>query len=668
MEKMTKKEAEKRVRKLRKEIREHDHNYYVLDDPKISDAAYDSLMRELIELEEYFPDLKTPDSPTQRVGGVPLSQFKKIEHTVPQWSFSNAFTKEEVLEFAKRVERNLKTKPSYVSELKIDGFKIVLSYKKGILESGVTRGDGRTGEDVTENIKKIRSIPLLLTREIDIVVEGEVWMGKREFERINSEKKKKGEPPFANPRNAAAGTIRQLDPSIVSKRHLDSFIYDIGQTEEIRSETQLEELENLKRLGFKTNPNYALCNDIEETIEHWEKWRKRSEKEDYLVDGVVIKVNDVHLQKRLGYTSKSPRFAIAFKFPAEQATTVIEDVTFQVGRTGVITPVAKLKPVTVDGSVVSRATLHNEDEIKRLDVRLGDTVIIQKAGDVIPDIVKVVTELRDGKERPITFPKKVAGCGGDGSIERIPGQAAYKCTKTDSGEVVRQKFHHFVSQKAFNIDGMGPKVIDKLLDAGLIATYADIFTLKKGDLEELPGLAEKAAENLLLAIDNSREITLSRFLVSLSIPHVGEETARIISDHFQTLEKIKKAPKEDLEEIEGVGPIVASALKEWFDDEKNQRTLKELLKQIKLVEDNSPATDQSLEGKTFVLTGTLSEMSRERAKELIRAKGGSISSSLSQRTDFLVLGDKPGSKAEKAEKLGVKTLNEEDLLELVSSG
>ncbi len=661
------KSVEKRLEKLRQEIRRHNYKYYVLDDPEISDAAYDSLMRELLELEGRFPSLKTPDSPSQRVGGEPLEGFKKIEHLVPQWSFDNAFTEEEIREFSRRVERMSGESPTYVSELKIDGFKIVLSYGKGVLKTGATRGDGKIGEDVTENIKRVGSIPLRLNREIDITVEGEIWMGKKEFERINSIKKEKGEPLFANPRNASAGTIRQLDPSIVSKRRLDSFIYDIGDTEEARSETQIGELETLKELGFKVNPNYTFCKDIDDSIEHWKEWKEKAEEQDYLVDGTAVKVNEIRLQKNLGYTAKAPRFCIAFKFPAEQATTVVEDVLFQVGRTGVITPVAKLRPTLVDGSTVSRATLHNEDEIKRLDVRVGDTVVIQKAGDVIPAIVKVVKEVREGKEKPIKFPKKVEGCGGEGKIERIPGQAAYRCADSDSGEAVRQKLYHFASRKAFNIDGLGPKIIDKLMDNGMISVYADIFTLKYGDVESLPGFAEKAAKNLLSSIDKARKVTLPRLLVGLSIPQVGEETARILADRFKRLNKIEKVSESELEEIDGIGPIVAHSVREWFAKEVNRESLGRLLGEIKVEDPYKPKTagEGKLFGKTFVFTGALSGMSRPEASERARAQGASVSSSLSKSTDFLVVGEDPGSKKQKAELLGVKILNEQEFIDLI---
>ncbi|MGM0629466.1 MAG: NAD-dependent DNA ligase LigA [Patescibacteria group bacterium] len=660
--------VEKKIENLRREIRRHNYNYYVLDKPEISDAAYDSLMQELLELEEKYPQYKTADSPTKRVGGEPLEGFEKIEHLVPQWSFNNAFTEEELREFDTRVKKSLKYDPTYISELKIDGFKIVLNYEKGVLKTGATRGDGKMGEDVTENIKRIGSIPLRLSEEIDLVAEGEIWMGKSEFDRVNRYKQEIGESVFANPRNAAAGTIRQLDPSVVSKRHLDSFIYNIGRTEKTDLKTQTDKLELLKKLGFKVNPHYRLCQNIEEAIEHWREWKEGTETQDYLVDGTVIKVNEINLQNELGYTSKAPRFSIAFKFPAEQAATTIEDVLFQVGRTGVITPVAKLKPTLVDGSTVSRATLHNEDEIKRLDTRIGDTVIVQKAGDVIPDIVKVVKEIRTGKEKPIKFPKRVEGCGGNGAIERIPGQAMYRCVTSDSNEILRQKLVHFASKKAFNIDGLGPAIIDKLLDVGLVSSYADIFTLKQGDLEELPGFAKRSAENLLSAVNESRRVSLPQLLVGLSIPHVGEEAARILAREFRKLDNIKKAETENFEAVDGIGPVMAEAIKNWFRDEVNVKALNKLLKEIDIKE---PYEERSLEGKlmgkTLVLTGTLSEMNRDEASEKVRKEGGKISSSVSASTDYLVIGKDPGnSKKKQAEKLGVTIIKEEEFLQMLN--
>lgn len=674
-------EAKKRIENLRKTIEKHNYLYYVKDAPEIDDSAYDSLVEELRNLEEKYPSLKTGDSPTERVGGEPLKEFQKVKHTVPQWSFNDAFSEEDIRDFDKRVRRFLKAGSlknsqgsafgniGYTCELKIDGLKVVFEYKKGRLERAATRGDGVTGEDVTLNIMTISSVPLALKEPVDIIVEGEVWLGKNNFNRLNKEREQKNEPLFANPRNAAAGTLRQLDPKVVAERKLDSFIYDIAQLSKMPIDTQAEELEFLQRLGFKVNENFKFCADIEEVIKYWKYWQDRKDGEDYMIDGVVVKVNDIELQNALGYTGKAPRFAIAFKFKAEQVTTVLEDIVLQVGRTGVLTPVAHLRPVLVAGSTVSRATLHNEDEIKRLDVRIGDTVILQKAGDVIPDIVSVVKELRTGKERPFVWPKTVPDCGGAGEIERVAGQAAWRCKNKNSYIQKKRKLYHFAGKHAFDIDGLGPKIIDALLQANLISSYDDIFTLKKGDLLSLPRFAEKSVDNLLGSIAKSREVSLPRLIISLSIPNVGEETAHLLADNFGNIERLKDSKIEKLQNIEGIGPIVAQSIVGWFADSENIRLLERLLKQIKIEKTSSQlsASSSKLSGKTFVLTGTLSGMTRDEAKEKIRELGGSVSSSVSKETDYVVAGENPGSKYQKAEELGIKILNEEQFAALLNA-
>ncbi len=672
------KEAKKRAENLRKTIEKHSYLYYVLDAPEIGDTAYDSLVAELIRLEENFPELKTPDSPTQRVGGEPLKAFQKVKHIVPQWSFNDAFSEEDMEDFDKRVKRFLKTSvsstdevnPDYTCELKIDGLKVVFEYEKGLLKRAATRGDGVIGEDVTSNIKTIKSVPLKLFEPIDIIVEGEVWLSKSNLEKINQERKEKGEPLFANPRNVAAGTLRQLDPKIVAERKLDVFIYDIAKLEPKKMpETQAEELEYLQKVGFKVNKNFKLCRDIGEVIQYWKYWQDKKDKEDYLIDGVVVKVNEVKYQEQLGFTGKAPRFAIAFKFPAEQVTTVVEDIVLQVGRTGVLTPVAHLRPVLVAGSVVSRATLHNEDEIRRLDVRIGDTVILQKAGDVIPDIVSVMKDLRTGKEREFVWPKFVADCGDGGEIERIAGQAAWRCKNKNSFIQKKRRFYHFVSKGAFDIDHLGPKVIDALLNAELIATYDDIFTLKKGDLLSLPRFAEKSVDNLLASIEKAKNVSLPRLIIALSISNVGEETAYLLADNFKyQISNIKCATKEELEKIEGVGPIVAESIVDWFADKENQKVLNKLLKQITINTFGNELNVKSNKflNKTFVLTGTLGTMGRDEAKEKIRALGGSVSSSVSKETDYVVAGENPGSKYDNALKLGVKILDEGQFQDLLN--
>jgi DNA ligase (NAD+) len=684
---MTKKEAQKRLDKLRDLINHHRHQYHVLDQPEISDESFDSLSRELDRIEAEFPELITPDSPSQRVSGVALDKFDKVEHKIAQWSFNDIFNEKGATDFDDRIKRMLekeigqKVNPEYTCELKIDGMKIVLEYRDGTLIQAATRGDGRIGEDVTANVKTIRSIPLKLRQNVDIIVEGEIYLGKSQFDKINLELEKKGEKTYANPRNLAAGTMRQLDPQIVSDRNLSAFIYDIAQFGGALPETQYEELELLKELGFKTNPHFKLCKDISEVIKFWRSWDNKKDKQDYLIDGVVVKTNRRDWQEALGYTGKAPRFAIAFKFPAEQVTTIIEDINFQVGRTGVITPVAHLKPIEVAGSIVSRATLHNEDEIKRLDVRVGDTVILQKAGDVIPQIVSVITDLRPPNSKPFKFPNKIPECGGDGSIERIPGQAAYRCVDRESFSMQKRRLYYFASKAAFDIDHCGPKVIDQLIDAELIQNPVDLFTLEVGDLLPLERFGKKSAENLIEAINIAREVTLPRLITGLSIDNVGEETSVLLTDNFKSIENLRKASLESLDEINGIGEVVARSIYQWFNHSENQKYLDALLKQIKIVKKRNTtgkANSQSVipapekiqnkifADQSFVLTGSLSRLTRDEAKEIIRSLGGGVSSSVSAKTDFLVAGQKAGSKLTKAESLGVSIMSEDEFISTIS--
>jgi DNA ligase (NAD+) len=660
-----------RYEKLKKTIERQRYLYNVLDKEEMPQGAVDSLKYELYKLEEQYPELVTPDSPSQRVAGKPLKQFAKVVHKVPQWSFNDAFSEEDMREFDSRLKRFLRNRfaeevrPTYTCELKIDGLKIVFEYKNGFLATAATRGDGKVGEDVTANIKTIESVPLKIKKALDIIVEGEVWMGKKGLKKLNEEREEAGEPLFANPRNAAAGSIRQLDPRVAAERKLDTFIYDIGSTTGNLPETQFGELKLLQALGFKVNPHFTLCRNIAEVIAYWKEWREKAEREDYLVDGVVVKVNERRYQEALGYTGKAPRFAIALKFPAEQVTTVVEDITLQVGRTGVLTPVAHLRPVSVAGSIVSRATLHNENEIKKLDVRIGDTVILQKAGDVIPDIVSVVKKMRPRGAKPYRFPRYVKECGGDGRIERIPGQAAYRCVHKDSFAQYKRKLYHFVSKNAFDIEGLGPKVIDLLLEHNLIASYDDIFTLRRGDLLGLPRFAEKSVDNLLASIERSKEIELPKFLVALSIDQVGEETAIALANHFGTIGRIKEASLGELLCIDGIGEVVARSIYQWFRNKHNRELLKRLLKVVNVKELHLKKKRQPLAGKTFVFTGTLSSFSREEAKKRIRLLGGNVSSSVSDRTDYVVVGAEPGSKYDTARRLGIATMGEQEFLDLL---
>ncbi|MDP2641712.1 MAG: NAD-dependent DNA ligase LigA [bacterium] len=669
------KDVIEQVKKLRETINRHIELYHTHDAPEISDEAYDSLLRELERLESEYPELSTPDSPTQRVGGKVLEKFEKVEHEVSQWSFNDTFDEDETRAFDSRVKRTIKTSPEYLAELKIDGLKVVLTYKKGMLETAATRGDGRVGENVTNNVRTIGSIPFKLRKPVSIIVEGEVWMPKSVFEKLNQERRQRGEELFANPRNIAAGSIRQLDPNITRSRSLDSFIYDVAlidQRSDLKGSqgrtlnTQEEELELLQELGFKVNPHYKKFKDIEGVINYWTAWGAKKDKEDYLIDGVVVKVNEKKFQDELGYTGKAPRFGVAFKFAAEQVTTMVEDITLQIGRTGVLTPVAVLRPVKVAGSTVSRATLHNEDEIKRKDIRIGDTAVIQKAGDVIPEVVRVMQEMRTGKEKIFKFPTHFPLCGGDGRIERVPGQVAYRCVAKNSYEQQRRKLTHFASRRVFDIDGLGPKIISQLMEAEIISNFDDIFTIKKGDLETLERFGEKSIDNLLSSIEKARDVTLARFIASLSIPQVGEETARDLAEHFGTPERFARATFEELTQIEGVGPIVGQSITDWFGDKENKKLFERLLKHVHVKNMQHRVLQKlPLKDKSFVLTGTLESMSREDAKEKIRNLGGEVRESVSKNTSYVVAGTDPGEKLEKAERLGVKILNEREFLKLL---
>jgi DNA ligase (NAD+) len=663
-------DIKERAKKLRVAINRYRYLYHVEDREEIPIEALDALKHELAVLEEQHPELRTPDSPTQRVAGKPLPGFKKVTHAVPQWSFNDAFTEEEMRAFDERVQKGVRERygshacATYTCELKIDGLKVVLTYERGTLKTAATRGDGRVGEDVTHNLRTIDSVPLSLERDIDIVVEGEVWMGKRALQELNRKRGKGGEPPFANPRNAAAGSIRQLDPKIAASRKLDTFIYDVAASSEPMPETQIEELHYLSVLGFKVNRDAAHAQSIDDVISFWKHAAKEREKKDFLLDGIVVKVHERKYQEALGYTGKAPRFAIAFKFAAEQVTTILEDIVLQIGRTGILTPVAHLKPVSVAGVVVSRATLHNEDQIKRLGVRVGDTVVIQRAGDVIPEVVQVVPELRPKASKPYQFPKKVAECGGNGSIERVPGMSAWRCVAKDSAAQQRRRFYHFVGKHAFDIEGMGPKTVDLLIDEGLLTTYADIFTLTEGDVEGLERFAEVSAKKLVESVASRKRISLDRLLIALSIPQVGEETARDIAAHFKTLEKIQDASVEALQEIEGVGDIVANSIVDWFKGKENQHLLNALLHEV-TVQKGEARKAGAFSGKIFVLTGSLGTLSREDAAMKIRERGGSVSSSVSKKTDYVVAGADPGSKYDNAKKLGVRILTEREFTALL---
>ena len=660
-----------RYEKLKTAVNRYRRLYHVYDKEEISAEALDSLKRELSELETEHPSLIGPDSPSQRVAGRPLPGFKKVRHKIPQWSFNDAFTPEDIRAFDGRVKRGLQARfgdvtPKYVCELKIDGLKVILEYKNGILINAATRGDGLVGEDVTHNVRTIESVPLSLERPVDIIVEGEVWMSSKNLEQLNTLRRASGEEPFANPRNVAAGSIRQLDPAIAASRNLDMFVYDIAQTSETVPKTQAEELEYLRELGFKVNPHHALVKDIEGCVDFWETWKAKGRHQQYWIDGIVIKVNERAYQEALGYTGKAPRFAIAFKFPAEQVTTILEDIVFQIGRTGVVTPVAHLKPVSVAGTTVSRATLHNEDEIKRLDVRMGDRVVLQKAGDVIPEIVEVVKDLRPKHAKPFKWPTKIPECGGDGSIERVAGESAWRCVDKSSFAVIRRVFHNFAGKHALDIEGLGKKTVDLLLENGLIQHFDDIFTLTEGDVQPLEGFAEVSSKKLIESIQRSRNVELARLLVGLSIPHIGEETAILLAQEFRSLEGLMHASTEELNAIDGMGDIMARAVHEWFHDKENLKLLGRLKKVLIInIQEVTPLGNLPLAGKTYVLTGSLTSMSRDEAKGKLRALGADVSSSVSKNTTAVVAGEEAGSKLDKAKELDVAVLTEEEFLRII---
>ncbi len=665
----------KRLAQLRAVVAYHQDLYHTKDAPEISDEAYDSLLRELEALELLVTGTYSKVSNT--VGSEVSNAFSKVTHTTRQWSFDKAFAMEEVAEWETRLHKQITAADtsvpalSYVAEHKIDGLKLILTYKKGTLVQAVTRGDGTIGEDVTHTAQTLKDVPDTLTSKVDIVVVGEVWLARKEFERINIARAKNEEPPFANPRNAAAGSLRQLDPEVARSRNLSLYCYDIddiqvGATNVAIPLTQMDELTVLKKLGFKVNPHATVCRSLTEVDKFYNGWANKRQTLPYGVDGVVLKVNDIKTQTILGYTARAPRFGIALKFSAEQVTTIIEDITLQVGRTGVVTPVAILKPVLVDGSTVARATLHNEDQIKRLDVRVGDTVIIQKAGDIIPEVVAVVLALRPEKTKVYRFPKTVRECGGDGAIERIPGEAAYRCVVLDSDFLHRKRLHYFVSKAGLNIDGVGPRIIDQLLEAGLIRESYDLFTLAVEAVEALPGFKRQAAQNVISAIENAKTQPLSRLLAAFGINLVGEETARLITKEFPTMQALQKASVTEIENIHGIGGAVAQSLCSWLANPTNKKIVKGLLKQITLNEPTAKKGSKILEGKKIVLTGTLERYSRDEAKELIRAHGGTVASSVSKKTDYVLVGDQAGSKADEARALKVPLLTEAEFLALIA--
>jgi DNA ligase (NAD+) len=671
---MNEAQAKKRIEKLREEVNFHNYRYYVLDDPVLSDAEYDRLMRELEGLENQFPQLRTPTSPTQRVGAPPLDKFEEVRHALPMLSLANAFEEAEVREFDDRLKRFLKNAGDieYCAELKIDGVAVELVYMEGHFTTGSTRGDGLVGENVTQNLKTIKTIPLSLIHKKNdhppsrLEVRGEVYLPLKPFQELNLKREKNGEPIFANPRNAAAGSLRQLDSSITAQRPLDIFCHGIGQFTGAALGSQWELLDALQSWGFKINPQRRRCKNIEEVFDYYRETDELREKLPYEIDGVVLKVNSFRLQESLGTIARSPRWALAFKFKPKQVTTKILDIVVNVGRTGALTPSAVLDPVRVGGVTIGSATLHNQDEIDRKDVRIGDTVVVQRAGDVIPEVVKVIVEKRTGKEKKFRLPDRCPVCGSE--VDRPEGEAVARCTGIACPAKLKETIIHFASRDALNIDGLGVKIIEQLVDRGLIKDYGDLYKLTLDQMLTLERMGPKLAGNILTAIQNSKKTTLDRLIYALGIVHVGEHIAKLFAQEFSTGEELAEASLERLTGIRGIGAEIASSVVKFFQQKGNQKVLQKL-KELGVEYPPRPTRpkvkDLKLQGKNFVFTGGLSTLSRSEAESKVESLGGRASSSVSKKTDFVVAGEEAGSKLEKAKALGVKILSEDEFLELL---
>lgn len=678
---MNKDEAKKRIARLRKLISRHRYLIHVLNRQEISEEVLDSLKHELLLLEQQHPELVTPDSPTQRVGGKPLEKFKKVEHRVAMLSIEDVFSEEEFKEWERYVLKLSGTKkPEYFAELKIDGFAVALVYKKGVLDTGATRGNGQVGEDVTQNLRTIESIPLRLSanRRIaqgklswlkkvlalsEVEVRGEVYMEKSAFEKFNKQRVRQGQEPYANPRNLAAGSIRQLDPKLAASRPLKFMAYDLvvdaGQT------THGEEHEMLHELGFKTDPTARVCGTLQKAWQYRAEIEKKRDSLPFQIDGVVVSVNANVLFQRLGVAGKSPRGIRAIKFSGKQATTRLEDIIFQVGRTGAVTPVAQLKPVLIAGVTVSRATLHNEDEIMRRGIKIGDTVIVERAGDVIPAVLRALPELRTGHEKAFHMPKECPVCGT--RLQRKDGEVLWRCPNKHCRAKQKEFLSHFVSRKGFDIEGLGPQIIQQLTESHLVSDPSDIFQLREGDLVPLERFAEKSAANLVEAIEKSKRLPFSRFIFSLGIRHAGEETAVDLAHRFKNIDELAKTSKEELNKVRDIGGVVAESIFRWFHSKENQQLLKALFRAgVKIEYPKRSRKSRKFKGMTFVLTGTLDALTRETAKERVRQLGGEVSGSVSKRTDYVVAGSEPGSKMKKARELGVRTIGEKEFIRLLA--
>ena len=660
-----------KVEALRKALHGHNYRYYVLDDPVISDAEYDRLMQELKQLEKNYPQLASSDSPTARVGAPPLEKFDTVPHTVPMLSLDNGFNDEDILDFDRRVKRHLDQEGHllYTAEPKLDGVAVELVYEDGKLITASTRGDGFTGEVITTNIKTIKAVPLVMQTVAEypippkLEIRGEVFIGLEAFRQFNAERIEQELPPFANPRNAAAGSLRQLDSKITANRPLEIFFYGIGSAEDITFESHWTLLETLKSWGFRINPLIRPAIPIEKVLNYYRDLSEKRHQLPYDIDGVVVKVDDMSLQQHLGATSRSPRWAIAYKFKAVQETTVLEAIEVQVGRTGVLTPVARLKPVNVGGVMVSRATLHNEDEIEKKDIRIGDEVLVQRAGDVIPEVVKVIVSKRDGSEMQFTMPSNCPVC--DSPVIRTAGEAATRCINSSCSAQLKERIKHFASKRAFDIDGLGDKLVDQLVEENLLSSFADVFSLKQEAIENLERMGSKSATNLITAIKQSKSIEFARFLYALGIRHAGEHVSALLADHFADLPALMKASREELEAVEGVGPIVAESVVNFFGQIRNQRMIQRVLDAGVKLKSSSNVKTGDLKDKVFVLTGKLQGFTRSQAQDLIKAASGKVSGSISGNTDYLVTGESPGSKLNKAKELGIKIIDEAKLKELL---
>lgn len=665
MAKPTKKDRE-RAEKLREEIEHHNYLYYVDAAPEISDRAFDKLMEELEELEKKFPDLKTPDSPTQRVGGQPSQGFATVEHAVPMLSIDNTYNADELREFDKRVRKGLDgDQPEYVVELKLDGVAVSLRYEDGYLVRGATRGDGRTGDDITTNLRTIHSLPLKLkdSPPDTLEVRGEVFMHNSELERINKEREEEGEEPFANPRNTTAGTLKQLDPKLVRKRRLDIYTYELAPVEGVERTKHIDTLKRLGTWGLPVNKVHMLCKNIDEVLDICEEWNTKRQKLDYETDGLVIKVNDPEQRDALGSTSKAPRWMIAYKFPAEVKPTKLKDIKVQVGKSGTLTPVAELEPVTLAGTTVKRASLYNYEDLERKDLRVGDTVEVQKAGEIIPQVLRYVPEKRPKGTKKVHPPKKCPVCGGE--VHKDPDGAYIRCLNLSCPAQVKERLQYYASRGAMDIDGLGPALVEQLVDTGLVKTPADLYELKAEDLEELERMGKKSAQNILDAVEASKNRPFHRLLTGLGIRHVGGHVAEVLADEFGSIDDIMKASPEDLESVHEIGSVVAQSVYDFFDTADNKKLIERLKKHGVTTESKRKRKGpKPLQGKTIVVTGGLENYTRDSIKDRIKELGGRATSSVSKKTDFVLVGEDPGSKLDKAKELGVKTIDEKEFEKL----